>query len=145
MKRGGSLIILMVFICAATQAIMPASGWLWPIFGMGPPVVGCPNVCGGSGLPPPLDAMTPGTYQWGYPPVGRAELVVPGCAYGLNAFHGSINLGLTPPFGSTKVNYDDLPTIVPAQSKPVDNTTATIAGNVGTDRPSGLAGWLSSS
>lgn len=145
MKRAGSFIVLLIFICAATQAILPASGWLWPIFGFGAPASGCPNACGGPGLPAPLNTMTPGTYQWGYPPIGRAELVAPGCAYGLSAFHGSINLGLTPPYGLTKVNYEDLPNKVPAQSKSVNNTTATITGNGGAERSDGLAGWLSSS
>jgi hypothetical protein len=138
MKRAGSFILLIVFIFAATQAILPASGWLWPIFGFGAPASGCPNACGGPGLPAPLNAMTPGTYQWGYPPVGRAELVAPGCAYGLSAFHGSINLGLTPPFGLQNANFAR-----PAQAVP-ENDTAVTTSNGRAGNSSGLAGWLSS-
>jgi hypothetical protein len=41
--------------------------------------------------------MLPGTFQWGFPPVGRAELIMPGYPYyGGGPHHGSINFG---PFG----------------------------------------------
>jgi hypothetical protein len=82
--------------------------------------------------------MTPGTFQWGYPPVGRAELVLPGCAYGQDAFHGSIDLGLTPPFGLSQ-RYGSRSGTVP---ETVEANNTSIEGRAGNS--SGVQGWLTS-
>lgn len=144
MKASKSLIFLVIILCAAPQAVMPACGWYWPILGFSDGF--CPNVIPGPALPPPHDRMLPGTFQWGYPPVGRAELVTPGCAYGTDAFHGVINLGSTPPFGLAKMSYGvpegNETAVSRTNNTSAEGTNATIEGK---DEDSGdLRGWLSS-
>jgi hypothetical protein len=71
---------------------------------------------------------------------GHISMGIParGCAYGLSAFHGSINLGLRPPFGLQNADL-----VSPAHTVP-ENDTAVTTSNGRTGNSSGLAGWLSS-
>ena len=94
--------MIVLLLCAVPWAVLPACGWYWPIMGFLPPPSGCPNICGGPSLPPPNDAMLPGTFQWGYPPIDHAKLSYPGCAYGPDAFRGSLSFGSGLPFGVSR-------------------------------------------
>lgn len=140
--RAERLLMLMVLLMFVLPVgIMPASGWYWPIMGYVPPESGCPNLCGGPALPPPHDAMLPGTLQWGYPPVDRARLVYPGCAYGADAFRNHLSFGSSLPFGNKISGFGPAPgakNATTVKGAPANNTTmnATSAG--------GLLGWLSS-
>lgn len=141
MKFAKIALMTLIVICAAPQLVSPASGWYWPIFGFS--CGSCPNIIGGPTLPPPYNAMTPGTFQWGYPPIGRAEMALPGCAYGPTASHGNIYMGMTPPFGSMKVSYV-LPVSETAtetsESATSEHGNRTMEGSSGSS--TGLQGWL---
>lgn len=141
MRANSLLIFVILFMCLLPVAIVPACGWYWPILGFAPPDFGCPNLCGGPALPPPNDAMLPGTLQWGYPPVGRAELVYPGCAYGSEAFRNHLSFGASLPFGYTASGLGPVSggeNATSTKGAPA-NKKASNATNSDT-----LSGWLSS-
>jgi len=135
------LISAVLLICVLPVAVEPACGWYWPIMGFVPPDSGCPNLCGGPALPPPNDAMLPGTLQWGYPPVGRATLVYPGCAYGSDAFRTHLSFGSSLPFGYRASGFGQVPgaeNVTSAKAAPANKTASNAASS------GGLLSWLSS-
>ncbi len=136
MRAERLLVLIVLFMCILTMAVGPARGWYWPIMGFMLPESGCPNLCGGPALPPPHDAMLPGTLQWGYPPVDRARLVYPGCAYGADAFRNHLSFGSPLPFGNRVSGFGPVSTENAASSKA--NKTASNATN------GGLSNWISS-
>jgi hypothetical protein len=84
--------------------------------------------------------MLPGTLQWGYPPIDRAKLVYPGCAYGADAFRNHLSFGSSLPFGNRASGFGPVSASnnTSAKGAPANKTVAnaTEAG--------GLQGWLSS-
>ncbi len=87
MKVASILIFFAVYLAAASTLVSPALAWDWPIFGFGP----------GPGAPlengPLPSAILPGTVEWASQPGCAVQLVLPGYAYGLDAFQGSIGFG----------------------------------------------------
>ena len=84
--------IAAICLAAASISAEPGGAWYWPIFGFGPGP--CPPPASGV-VPSPI---LPGTFEWATQITGPARLIQPGYAYGLDAFHGSITLGLMPSF-----------------------------------------------
>jgi len=100
MKFTRIAVVAAVVICTALQLVAPAFGWYWPIMGFSTGFA--PNLAPGPHLPSPQDQMLPGTTQWGYPPIDRAQMVSPGAAYGPHPFNGTLNFGSALPFGLIK-------------------------------------------
>ncbi|HTY90194.1 MAG TPA: hypothetical protein VMC84_03370 [Methanocella sp.] len=158
MKFTRIAVVAAVVICTALQLVAPAFGWYWPIMGFSTGFA--PNLAPGPHLPSPQDQMLPGTTQWGYPPIDRAQMVSPGAAYGPHPFNGTLNFGSALPFGLIKRTVS-APESAEAALTGANNTSAkgenttvkmgntsvkvpnnTIKGMSGV--PGGLSGWLSS-
>ncbi len=91
MKVIRTIIFAALFLAIGALAVAPASAWYLPVFGFGPlngPFVG----------PYGPATISPGTPEWVAPCIGRAQLVLPGQAFGIDAFHNSVGVGFLPGF-----------------------------------------------